>query len=187
VLAGGARHLCSRAASGIMPAGTMTGTRGARCNRGRRRRETPAILGAAPREAWPEAESLGCVSPLDKSRRGTPTGERALQGARWPRGTAVEQQRLSAFRFLFCFFRSCAVPDRDAPALHSRLRLTKIGFCFLAARFFGFLAWLAHNSGAKKKRAARTRSSCFTLPWRGRCLMTGSHLQQPLGVAGERR
>ena len=34
----------------------------------------PAALGAVSREAWPEAEPLGCVSPSGKSRRGTPEG-----------------------------------------------------------------------------------------------------------------
>jgi hypothetical protein len=40
---------------GHQPAGIMTGMRGARCNRGRRRRETPATFDAALREAWSEA------------------------------------------------------------------------------------------------------------------------------------
>ena len=45
-------------------------------------RDTPATYGCLPREAWPEAEPLGCVSPSGKNRGGTPEGVRALQGAR---------------------------------------------------------------------------------------------------------
>ena len=37
-------------------------------------RDTPAIYGCWSREAWPEAEPLGCMSPSGKSRRGTPEG-----------------------------------------------------------------------------------------------------------------
>ena len=98
-----ARHLGSRAVSDIMPAGTMTGMRGARCNRGRRRRGHPPLIGAALREAWSEAESLGCVSPLDKSRGGTPEGVRAPLGARCAQAQRLVNLRLSAFCFLFFF------------------------------------------------------------------------------------
>ncbi len=110
----GVRHLCTRAALDIMPAGKKTGVRGARCNRGRRRRETPAICGAALREAWSGAESLGCVSPLDKSRRGTPEGvlpppipsPASGGGSGWGQAPhrkvrRLMKQRLSAFCFLF--------------------------------------------------------------------------------------
>ena len=68
----------SRAASDIMSAGIMTGMRGARCNRNGAGGGNPPLTGAALREAWSEAEPLGCVSPLGKSRGGTPEGERAL-------------------------------------------------------------------------------------------------------------
>ena len=50
-----------------------------------------------------------------QNRRGTPTGERALQGARLPQGKQVDP-RLSAFCFLFIFrpfVLSCAVPDLE--------------------------------------------------------------------------
>ena len=71
----------------------MTGVRGARCNRNGAGGGNPPLIGAALREAWSDAESLGCVSPLDKSRGGTPTGERALTG-RVPRASAeVTEQR----------------------------------------------------------------------------------------------
>jgi hypothetical protein len=42
------------------------------------RRDTPAIYGRLPREAWPEAEPLGCMSPSGKNRGGTPEGVRIL-------------------------------------------------------------------------------------------------------------
>ena len=48
-----------------------------------------------------------------QNRRGTPTGERALQGARLPQGKQVNP-RLSAFCFPLIFrsfIRPCAVPD----------------------------------------------------------------------------
>ena len=51
--------------SGIMPAGTMTGTRGARCNRGRCWRSEARRFGCLPREAWPEL-SLGMRESLGR-------------------------------------------------------------------------------------------------------------------------
>jgi hypothetical protein len=57
------------------------------------------------REAWPEAEPLGCVSPSGKNRGGTPEGVRAPKGARAASQDAVvTEQRLTAFRFLFLSF-----------------------------------------------------------------------------------
>jgi len=67
--------------SDIMSADTMTGMRGARWNRGGRRRDTPATYRRLLREAW-SGLHLGMRESQGKSRRGTPTGERALQGAR---------------------------------------------------------------------------------------------------------
>ena len=75
------RRLGSRAALGIMSAGTMTGVRGARWNWGRCCGLNPQIR-RRRHEAWPGAASLGCVSPLDRSRSGTPKGERAPLSAR---------------------------------------------------------------------------------------------------------
>jgi hypothetical protein len=57
-----ARHLCSRAALDIMPAGIMTGVRGARCKRSPALTGQPAALrrlSAALHEAWSE------LSPWD--------------------------------------------------------------------------------------------------------------------------
>ena len=107
-----------------MPAGTMTGARGARCNRGRRRRGNPPLTGAALREAWSEAEPLGCVSPLDKSRGGTPTGERALTGAcRTARcggyGTASYRRSASCFYFFVGWASALA----DAHAVRDRTNI----------------------------------------------------------------
>ena len=120
-----ARHRCSRAVSDIMPAGTMTGARGARCNRGRRRRDNPPLTGAALREAWSEAEPLGCVSPLGKSRGGTPKGERALTGACRARARRLRNSVLSAFRFLFLFFVGWASALADAHAVRDRTNIIR--------------------------------------------------------------
>ena len=95
---------------GHQPAGTMTGVRGARCKRGRRRRSEARRFGRLSREAWPEAEPLGCVSPSGESRRGTPEGVLSLPrgwgSAAARKAAVVTEQRLTAFRFLFLYFRS---------------------------------------------------------------------------------
>ena len=81
-----------------MSAGIMTGTRGARCNRGGRRRETPARLGARSAKPGPGSH-LGMRESQGQSCGGTPEGERALQGA--PAAQAAEDDpRLTAFRIL---------------------------------------------------------------------------------------
>jgi hypothetical protein len=49
-----------------------------RCKWGRYRRSEARRFGCLSREAWPEAEPLGCVSPSGKSRRGTPEGVLSL-------------------------------------------------------------------------------------------------------------
>jgi len=102
--------ICSPFPGGLghQPAGIMTGMRGARCNRNGAGGGNPPLTGAALREAWSEAEPLGCVSPLDKSRGGTPEGERALQGARRSAscggyGTA-SLRRSASFFFLWRIF-----------------------------------------------------------------------------------
>ena len=51
----------------------------------------PAAFGAVSREAWPEAEPLGCESPSGKSRRGTPEGVLPL-----PRGWGGAAARKAA-------------------------------------------------------------------------------------------
>jgi len=57
----------------------MIGAGGASLDWDRRRRVTP--VQTASQEAWPEAEPLGWNTPLGESRGGTPTDERAPQGA----------------------------------------------------------------------------------------------------------
>jgi hypothetical protein len=64
-----------------MSAGIMTGMRGARWNRGGRRRDTPAIDRRLLRETW-SGLHLGMRESQGESRSGTPEGERAPQGAR---------------------------------------------------------------------------------------------------------
>jgi hypothetical protein len=60
---------------GHQPAGTMTGVRGASLQPGPAPAGgTPPLIGAASREAWPDAEPWGCVSPFGESRGGTPEG-----------------------------------------------------------------------------------------------------------------
>jgi hypothetical protein len=115
----------------------------------------PPSIGAALREAWSEAESLGCVSPLDKNRGGTPEGVRALQGARRAKARRLRNsvlRRSASFSFVFvarmerskirelhssflivprillCSIRATALPqlDRDGAGNHHRLGLTKI-------------------------------------------------------------
>jgi hypothetical protein len=75
----------------------------------------PRHLGANSAKPGPTPH-LGMRESQGQSRRGTPTGERALQGARLPQGKQVDP-RLSAFCFLFFFpsVRSCAVSDRGDP------------------------------------------------------------------------
>ena len=76
-----------------------------RCKRGRPWRSEARRFGCLSREAWPEAEPLGCVSPSGKSRRGTPEGVRVLNRTRAAarKAAVVTEQRLTAFRFLFSF------------------------------------------------------------------------------------
>jgi len=97
VPAGGKIRPVPRAALGIIQSGTTTGRGGASLDWDRLARVTPVEerevfrprLGEAHRterpakyqEAWPEAEPLGRES-LWRVRGGTPSGERALQGAR---------------------------------------------------------------------------------------------------------
>jgi hypothetical protein len=55
VPAGGGSSLPFPGGFGYQPAGTMTGVRGARCNRGRGTgRDNPAAYWRLPREAWPK-------------------------------------------------------------------------------------------------------------------------------------
>jgi hypothetical protein len=156
----GARHLCSRAASGIMPAGTMTGTRGARCNRGRRRRDTPATYRrCAPRSlarcrVLGMRESLGREPPWNADRRA-----RHCKGARCAQrhsgyGTASVGVLLP---FLFG-----AASDLDASGQsHCRIYLTKIGVAE------SFWEGLSQNSGANKN-APREWESISSAPAKAR-------------------
>jgi hypothetical protein len=91
----------------------MTGMRGASLQTERGAGGiTPPPTGAVSREAWPVAEPLGCVSPSGKNRGGTPEGVRALKARAAARKAAeVTEQRLTAFRFLFLFFRFLRSPD----------------------------------------------------------------------------
>ena len=88
-----------------MPAGTMTGLRGARCNRGRRRRETPARFGACSAKPGPKPHQ-GMRESLGQNRSGTPTGERALRRVRAsPQGEAGRPASVGVL-LPFSFFRS---------------------------------------------------------------------------------
>ena len=61
------------------------------------RRDTPATYRCLPREAWPEAEPLGCMSPSGKSRGGTPEGERVpLDASRTRQMVCADCANLSA-------------------------------------------------------------------------------------------
>ena len=68
--------------------------------------------------------------------------------------------RLAAFRLLLYFRSSVRAPCLIVMIrfIHRRIHLTKVG------RQRGFFAWLAHYSGANKKRAARTGSCAFRPP-----------------------
>jgi len=108
--------------SDIMPSGTMTGVRGARCNRSRRRRVTPPSLALRSAKPGPGC-AKGCVSPLDRSRCGTPKGERVPLDARRALQARSYELRLSAFCFLFflsfvlSFLAFVPHPDRDGSGL----------------------------------------------------------------------
>ena len=80
-------------------------------------RDNPATFRRLPREAWPEAEPLGCMSPSGKNRGGTPEGVLPPPASSPARGkdegggsaaarkaAEVTEQRLTAFRFLYFFF-----------------------------------------------------------------------------------
>ena len=133
---------------GHQSAGTMTGARGARCNRGRRRRETPARLGACSAKPGPEPH-LGMRESQGESRRGTPTGERALRRVRAaPYGAAGRPAPFGVLLPFLPFVRApCLIVMNPADPLP--VRLTKVG---IAARFLG-VAWA--KLGARTKSAAR--------------------------------
>jgi hypothetical protein len=104
-----ARHCRSRAASDIMPAGTMTGTRGARCNRGRRRRGVTRCL-SAPRSTKPgpklslrDAQSLGQEPRWNADRRAAPILFLPVRG-----GLGWGQCRARARRFRNSVYRRSA-------------------------------------------------------------------------------
>ena len=120
-------------------------------------RDTPATYRCLPREAWPEAEPLGCMSPSGKNRGGTP------EGVRVPKGRALQPAKLRRLRnsvlrrsasFILFFvarmkrseirerhtrfsivpglrFAASGLrlgPDRDEAGHHNRIYLTKVGF-----------------------------------------------------------
>src|SRR5581483_192913 len=87
-----------------------------------------------------------------QNRRGTPTGERALQGARLPQGKQVDP-RLSAFCFLFFFrpFVRAPCPILNHSDNPRRGVLTKVE---VRCRSWD---WLAHSSDAKKPRRENGR------------------------------
>jgi hypothetical protein len=101
VPAGGGFVAAALGRLGHQPAGIMTGMRGARCNRGGRRRDTPAILGARSAKPGPGC-TLGCVSPKDRAvvERRQASAPCRVRACRKASGCG---QRLSAFCFLVCF------------------------------------------------------------------------------------
>jgi hypothetical protein len=114
----------SRAALGIMPAGTMAGAGGAPWTGAGRAGN--ARLDSESQDAWPGAESGGNALP-GENRGGTSRGERAPSLSALPRPVA----RRTAFPFLgvplpFSFW--CSGSDRDGAGYHRRIYLTKAGF-----------------------------------------------------------
>src|SRR5579863_300376 len=86
-----------------MPAGTMTGARGARCNRSKRRREIPAIVVLAPRSLV-RNRTKGCVSPLGRTAVERRQASAPCAGCALRRKVKQGDPRLSAFRFLLFDF-----------------------------------------------------------------------------------
>jgi hypothetical protein len=82
---------------------------------------------------------LGCVSPLDKSRSGTPEGVRAPLSARRTQVRWLETLRLSAFCFLFVAFVAFVPFVIASGAKQSRRRLSsgllRRGACHRAGHF----------------------------------------------------
>jgi hypothetical protein len=99
-----------------------------------------------------------------QNRRGTPTGERALQGARLPQGKQVDP-RLSAFCFLFYFsvrsFVRAPPLNHDQSGSPHRIDLTKAG-C-------GVVLWngVPHGSDAQKIAPRERERLSFISPHRG--------------------
>ena len=104
VPAGGGSSLLLPGGFGHQPAGTMTGARGARCNRDRRQAGVPCqSFGACPAKPGPKLslgmhESLGREPRWNAGRRAYPL-TRMRAAAR--KAAVVTEQRLTAFRFLF--------------------------------------------------------------------------------------
>ncbi len=157
-----------------MSAGIMTGMRGARCNRGRRRRETPASQGVCSAKPGPKSH-LGMRESRGQSRGGTPEGERTLQGARRNASCGGYGLRLTAFRILFLFVSqfvarvSDAIPgssgegrkvygcraQRDGSRSHRRRYLLQTALSAkgrIANRIFYSLLAIKQNSGARTRR-----------------------------------
>jgi len=94
-----------------MPAGTTTGVRGASLDGDRIGAGSARAAGLRKTGL---SRAIGTKAPFGRSRGGTPTGERPLQGAR--RANAeLGNSRLPAFRFLFSWrgFLACRDRDRD--------------------------------------------------------------------------
>jgi hypothetical protein len=116
----------------------------------------PPSIGAGLREAWSEAESLGCVSPLDKSRGGTPEVVRAPTGPA-PQPARLRRLRNSVLRRSASFFACLGLPQLDhdgAGKDHRRLGLTKVETRSLTQS----------KTRASKNRAARTGFLCLRRP-----------------------
>jgi len=86
------RHYDRHARCSLQPGPALTGVT-----------RRPWRLGAALREAWSDAEPLGCASPLGKSRGGTPSSERVPSHARRIARCGGFGTRLPAFRLPFLF------------------------------------------------------------------------------------
>ena len=89
--------------SDIMPAGTMTGVRGARCKWVRHRRHVRFVWCTYSRKPGPSC-ALGTTTPFGKSCGGTPEvvlpPPRGWGSAAACKAAVVTEQRLTAFRFL---------------------------------------------------------------------------------------
>jgi hypothetical protein len=128
----------SRAVSDIMSAGIMTGMRGARCNRGRRRRENPAASRRSAPRNLVRSRTLGCESPkgraaVERRKASAPCRVRAATRVAEDRSASYGVPHPS-FSFL-CFVAraSAAKPgSSDQAAWFSRMSLRSSGHCYRA-------------------------------------------------------
>jgi hypothetical protein len=77
---------------------------------------------------------LGCVSPLDESRGGTPEDVRTPNGVRAAarKAAVITEQRLTAFRFLL-FLRSPDGAKRNPGSAYELLDRSRISLRFIRA------------------------------------------------------